>query len=77
MHDGNLFNSGHYFNDAFGVKTGIWSHFDDYEITQISYFPEGVCNIESHNMKDTTKILCQVKQIHINGLYHKKQPYII
>ena len=53
MPDGNLLDSGQYFSDVFNVYTGIWCHFDDYEITQISYMTEGE--------KVQRRKLCQVQ----------------
>ena len=55
MHEGNQLDSGHYFSDVCDVKTGIWWHSDDDEITQISDFPEGVYNRENHKQKGTKK----------------------
>ena len=51
MHEGTLSVIGNYYNDVFDVKTVIWWHFDDYEITQISDFSEDVYTRESHKKK--------------------------
>ena len=41
-HDGESLHCGHYFSDIFDANTGIWWHFDNNNITQISDLPKGV-----------------------------------
>ena len=48
---------GHYVSDVFDANTGIWWHYDDNNITEISDLPEGVYNRESHQNKKTKKIM--------------------
>ena len=47
-HDGNSLYCGHYVSDVFDSSTGIWWHYDDEKITQISDLPKGVYIRESH-----------------------------
>ena len=47
MNDGNSLDCGHFVSGVFDTNTGIWWHFDDNNITQISDLPEGVYIRES------------------------------
>ena len=51
-HDINLLDCGNYISDAFDANTGIWWHFDDANITQISDLLKGVYIRESHRKKE-------------------------
>ena len=46
-HDSDSLDCGHYVSDVFDGSTGIWLHFDDDNITQISDLPKGVYSIET------------------------------
>ena len=42
MHDGKSLDCEHYVSDVFDTNTGMLWHYDNDNITQISYLPEGV-----------------------------------
>ena len=52
MNDGTSLDCGHCISDIFDVWTGIWWQCDDYQITEISDFREGVYTRESHKQID-------------------------
>ena len=59
MRDGDSLDCGNYVSDVFDVKTGIWWHCDDANITEISDFIEGVYTRESRKMTTKKGNLCQ------------------
>ena len=57
MNDSTSLDCGLYFRYVFDVKTGIWCHCDNDEITQIIDFPEGVYTRESHKKNTKNKVM--------------------
>ena len=51
MNDGDSLDCGNYVSDVFDTNTGIWCHYYDDNITQISYFPEGFYIRDIHKKK--------------------------
>ena len=47
-HYGDSLDCGHYISDVFDSSTGIWWHYDDDNITELSDLPDGVYYIETH-----------------------------
>ena len=47
-YDGDSLDCGHYVSDVFDSSTGIWWHYDDENITEVSDLPKGVYYIETH-----------------------------
>ena len=70
MHDGGSLDYGHYVSDVLDTNTGIWWHCDDYEITEVRDFTEGVYNIES-NKKNYREEKFLLKKIDV-CLYQNK-----
>ena len=57
-HNGDSLNCVHYVSDVFDANTGIWWHYDDDNITQISDLPKEVYIRESHKkMSGSTDVL--------------------
>ena len=50
MHDGESLDCGNCVSDVFDANTGIWWHFNDDNITEISDFTEGVYTRESRKL---------------------------
>ena len=55
-HDGNSLDCTNDLSDVFDTNTGIWWHYDDYNINQISALPKGVYNRESHKKRKRKKV---------------------
>ena len=47
-HDGESLDYGHHVSDVFDSSTGMWWHYDDDNITELSDLPEGVYDRETH-----------------------------
>ena len=58
-HDGDSLDCGNYVSDVFDISTGIWWHFDDDNITEISDLPKGVYYIETQKLTKKKKKLMQ------------------
>ena len=57
-HDGDPLDCGHYVSNFLDSSTGIWWHFDDENITQISDLPQGVYYRETNkHMKNKNKTM--------------------
>ena len=66
MHDGESLDCWHYFSDVFDTNTGIWSHCDDDNTTQISDI------LEWFYIRDILKTCVSLKRYIFCGLYQNK-----
>ena len=63
MNEGNSLDCGHYVSDVFDSNIGIWWHYDDANITQISDFIEGIYTRESQKLRKKRKLTSGSKDI--------------